>query len=73
MCVPECPIDAIYYDEDVPENQQQFIQINALLSPKWPVIEGMKAGLDNAKEWEGVPDKIQYLAAFLDDDIEKKE
>ena len=67
LCVPECPIDAIFDEADVPEDQQHFIQINADLSPKWPVIEGMKAAPTDAEDWEGVPDKVQYLAKFFED------
>ena len=29
LCEPECPIDAIYADDELPENQIQFIEINA--------------------------------------------
>jgi ferredoxin len=28
-CVPECPVEAIYHDSNVPTNWVQFIQINA--------------------------------------------
>lgn len=27
-CEPECPVTAIFPEEDVPQNQRQFIQIN---------------------------------------------
>ena len=28
-CVPECPVDAIFEEQDVPEEWQKYIQINA--------------------------------------------
>ena len=28
-CVPECPVNAIYSDADLPEDQQEYLQINA--------------------------------------------
>ena len=28
-CVPECPVDAIFEESDVPEEWQKYIQINA--------------------------------------------
>jgi len=28
-CAPECPVEAIFPDEEVPENLQQYIKINA--------------------------------------------
>ena len=31
VCIPECPVEAIYAEEDVPEDQREFIEINAEL------------------------------------------
>lgn len=28
-CEPACPVDAIWRDEDLPEDQKQYIEINA--------------------------------------------
>ena len=28
-CVPECPVEAIYHEDDLPEEWQEYIQINA--------------------------------------------
>ncbi|NOX92705.1 MAG: ferredoxin family protein, partial [Gammaproteobacteria bacterium] len=36
LCEPECPINAIYSVDDLPEDQEQFIALNAELSPLWP-------------------------------------
>ena len=38
VCVPVCPSDAIYAEEDIPSNMGNFIAINADLSHKWPQI-----------------------------------
>jgi ferredoxin len=32
VCIPECPVNAIYAEEDVPSDQIQFIQLNADLA-----------------------------------------
>lgn len=61
LCEPECPVDAIYDEEDLPENQKQFIEINAELAKDWPVISEAKAPPSDAKEWEDVKEKLQYL------------
>lgn len=61
LCVPECPVNAIYAEDDLPENQKQFIQLNAELAKKWPVIVEKKPGPDDAAQWENVPDKLKYL------------
>ena len=38
VCVPECPVSAIYAEDDVPPDQRDFIATNARLAPRWPVI-----------------------------------
>ena len=38
LCVPECPIEAIFEEDDLPEDQRHFIGINKQLSEKWPII-----------------------------------
>ncbi|MGB6975894.1 MAG: ferredoxin FdxA [Gammaproteobacteria bacterium] len=61
LCVPECPVDAIFAEEDVPEKQKPFIELNARLAKKWPVIAVKKDGPPDADEWKDVADKLQYL------------
>jgi len=61
LCEPECPIEAIFADDDVPDDQQQFIALNEELSQNWPVISEMKPAPADAKEWEDKKDKLQYL------------
>ncbi|MGY0559790.1 MULTISPECIES: ferredoxin FdxA [unclassified Luteimonas] len=61
LCEPECPIGAIYPEDDVPAGQEQFIALNAELSQEWPVITERKDGPADAKEWEGKPDKLKHL------------
>lgn len=61
LCVPECPVDAIFADADVPDDQQQFFELNEELSKKWPVINTMKDPPEDAAEWEGKPDKLKLL------------
>ena len=29
LCIPECPVEAIYSEDDVPEDQVEWIEINA--------------------------------------------
>lgn len=61
VCVPECPENAIYAEDDVPPEQRQFIAINAELAKIWKPITKSKDSLPNASEWSGVADKLQYL------------
>ncbi len=38
LCEPECPVEAIFSEEEIPDGQQNFKQLNAELAKKWPVI-----------------------------------
>lgn len=61
LCVAECPVEAIYAEDDVPDEQVQFIGLNAELSKKWrPIIE-KKEALSDADEWASVKDKLDQL------------
>ena len=61
LCEPECPVEAIFAEEDLPDDQKQFIEINAELSQKWPVITEIGDVPEDADDWNGVPNKLQYL------------
>lgn len=61
LCEPECPIEAIVSEDDVPDDQQEFIKLNAELSRHWPVITEKKDAPPDADEWVGKPGKLQYL------------
>ncbi len=37
-CRTECPVDAIFYEEDVPPQWQSYIALNAELAPLSPQI-----------------------------------
>lgn len=61
LCVPECPVDAIFAQDDLPQDKQHFTELNAKLSRKWPMITAMKEAPVDAQEWKEVPDKLKYL------------
>lgn len=54
VCVPECPVDAIFAEEDVPADQLEFIQINRDLAKCWPTITKSTAPLEDAEYWSTV-------------------
>jgi len=37
-CVPECPVEAIFHEDNVPEEWKPFIELNAEMAPQCPVI-----------------------------------
>ena len=61
LCETECPVNAIYTEDEVPENQQHLIALNAELAKEWPVLTTCKGGLADAEQWKDVKDKLQYL------------
>lgn len=61
VCQPECPIQAIAQDDDVPPDQQPFIAINRELSQVWPGIRERKPAMPDAAEWAGRPGKRALL------------
>ncbi len=61
LCPVECPVGAIYKEEDVPQNQLNFIELNAELSQIWPRITEVKLPPEDAKAWDGVKNKIDQL------------
>ena len=61
LCEPECPVDAIFADDEIPEGQEKFLELNRELSQTWPVITHAKAHPEDADDWRDVKDKLKYL------------
>ena len=61
VCIPECPVNAILPEEDVPQDQVKFIPINAELAKKWPSITKRKPAPADADEWKDKKDKLDQL------------
>lgn len=61
LCEPECPVDAIFSEDEIPEGQEDFLEINAELAEIWPnIVEKQDPPADEA-QWREVKDKRQYL------------
>jgi len=61
VCIPECPVNAIYAEEDLPAGQEQFTALNAELAKDWPLITDKKDPPPDADEWKDVKDKLKLL------------
>ena len=61
LCVPECPVDAIFAEDDLPDDQAQFLELNAELAEIWPCITDQKEPLPDAEKWAAVPGKLEFL------------
>jgi ferredoxin len=61
LCVPECPVHAIFADEDVPVEQLHFTPLNAELSERWRMISRVKPAPEDADAWAKVRLKEHLL------------
>lgn len=61
LCEPECPVNAIYSEDELPEAQQEFLGLNAKYAQSWPNITRKKTAPLDADEWKNKVNKRQYL------------
>ncbi len=63
ICVAECPVGAIVSDQDIPDNQKHFIEINRELSehPQWQRITKVKPPLPDHEHWAQISEKLTFL------------
>lgn len=61
LCEPECPVNAIYSEDDLPDALKEYLELNQRLSETWPNINASKEPLADADDWRDVKDKRQYL------------
>lgn len=61
LCVPECPVDAIMHEDEIPQDQLDFIEINEEMSERWPNIYQIKAAPMDADQWKDVKIKRHLL------------
>ncbi len=63
LCVPECPVDAIRPEGEVPADQASFIALNGRLTkhPNWKRITQKHDPLPDHADWDGVKGKLDFL------------
>jgi ferredoxin len=61
LCVPECPVEAIFAEDEVPENQRAFTALNAELAKAWKPIIARKDAPEDADDWKDVKEKLDKL------------
>ena len=61
VCVPECPVNAIYADDEVPDDQKGFVALNAELAKQWPSITDTKDPLPEAETFKDAKGKLKDL------------
>ena len=57
LCVAECPVEAIFAEDDVPAPQKEFIGLNADLAKVWKPIVERKPAPPDADDWKAVVEK----------------
>jgi ferredoxin len=62
VCIPECPVEAIVEEKDLQPAQQEYLQLNAQLAGKWPLITQPREPLPEADRWAQVNNKRALLA-----------
>ena len=61
LCVPECPVEAIFAEDDVPDSQKAFIELNRELAQSWKPLIERKPAPEDADEWAKVMEKKHLL------------
>jgi ferredoxin len=61
LCEPECPIQAIVSEDELPPESQQFLTLNAELAAQWPNINAIKDAPSDADAWKDIPNKLSHL------------
>jgi len=63
LCVAECPVEAIFPEDEVPEEQKHFIELNRTLSKhsKWTPITMKIDAYPNADDWATKNNKLDLL------------
>ncbi len=61
LCVPECPVEAIFPEDDLPPEWSEYLDLNARLAADWPEITTQKEGLPEAEEFKDVKEKRSLL------------
>jgi ferredoxin len=67
VCIPECPVNAIWAEEDLPSKQIGFLAINQKLAITGAAITRRKSPLPNAEAWKNVPGKAILAQSSLTD------
>lgn len=61
VCIPECPVEAIYAESDVPAEHAAFIELNSELARVFPVIAAREQPLPDHEQWKTRSGKLEFL------------
>ena len=61
VCVDECPVTAIFSEDEVPDKWKEYTELNAKYAQEWPVIEEGKDPLPTAEEFKEIEEKREHF------------
>ena len=61
LCEPECPVEAIFSEDELPEDQQDFLELNERLAESWPNITEQQDPPPDADDWREIKEKRHLL------------
>ena len=70
LCEPECPIEAIFADDELPANQIEFVEINARLADVYENITEAREPLPDADNFKDLENKREFLNIGINDQNE---
>jgi ferredoxin len=71
LCEPECPIDAIFSEDELPNDQIAFIEINAKLADVYDNITEASPPHEEEPTYKDIKNKVQFLNIDLGSDDSK--
>ena len=71
LCEPECPIDAIFSEDELPNDQIAFIEINAKLADVYDNITEASPPHVEEPTYKDIKNKVQFLNIDLGSDDSK--
>ena len=60
-CEPECPVEAIFEEDELPEKWAHYTELNAKYAEEWANITQKQDQMDIAEEWRNKEDKGDAL------------
>ena len=61
-CEPECPVNAIFEEDDLPEKWAEYVELNERLAGEFANITEQKEPMASAEEFRNVEDKRGLLS-----------
>ncbi len=61
-CEPECPANAIFEEDDVPEKWAEYVELNAKFAAEWPNITEQQDPMPEADKYKDVENKRDLLS-----------